>query len=205
MFCAPLQHKQGFTLIEVLVVIAINTLLMAVLISSIVQFYKSHDTVSAQAAEIDSARRGLLTWVRDAREMTYAADGAFPLVKVLPNKFGFYSDVDRDNAVEYVEYELIGTNLYKRIYNPTGYPATYDFTTPSETLILSIYVQNLTQNQATFKYYNDAGVELASSTASISDISYIETRIIVNIDPINHPGEFMLHGSAAPRNLKDNL
>jgi prepilin-type N-terminal cleavage/methylation domain-containing protein len=205
MFRENSQSEKGFTLVEIVVVIAINTVLMLVITASIVQFYKNNDSVSAQVYEIDSARRGLVTWVRDAREMTYAANGAFPLVKVLPNKFGFYSDIDRDSAVEYVEYELIGTNLYKRIYNPTGYPATYNFTTPSETNILSIYVQNLTQNQATFKYYNDSGVELASSTASISDIRYIEARIIVNIDPVNHPGEFMLHGSATPRNLKDNL
>jgi type II secretory pathway component PulJ len=199
------QTGGGFTLVEMVVVIAINTLLMLVITGSIVQFYKSHDTVSAQVYEIDSARRGVVTWVRDARELTFAANGAFPLVTVLPNKFGFYSDVDRDNNVEYVEYQLTGTTLYKRIYNPTGYPASYNFTTPSETNILSIYVQNLTQNQATFKYYNDSGVELASSTAMISDIRYIEMRIIVNIDPVNHPGEFMLHGSATPRNLKDNL
>jgi type II secretory pathway pseudopilin PulG len=197
--------SKGFTLVEILVVIAINTMLMGVVLMSIVQFYKSNDSITAQAYEVDSARRGLMTWVRDARELTYAANGAFPLVTVLPNKFGFYSDVNRDNNVEYVEYELIGTNLYKRVYYPTGYPPVYNLASPNETNILSIYVQNITQNQPTFKYYNNLGVSPASSTASISDIRYIEARIIVNIDPINHPGEFMLHGSAAPRNLKDNL
>jgi type II secretory pathway pseudopilin PulG len=197
--------KLAFTLIEILVVVAINTMLMGVVLMTIVQFYKSNDSVSAQAYEVDSARRGLMTWVRDARELTYAANGAFPLVTVLPNKFGFYSDVNRDNNVEYVEYELIGTNLYKRVYYPTGYPPVYNLASPNETNLLSIYVQNIPQNQATFKYYDDAGLSPASSTASISDIRYIEARIIVNIDPVNHPGEFMLHGSAAPRNLKDNL
>jgi prepilin-type N-terminal cleavage/methylation domain-containing protein len=197
--------KQGFTLVEVLVVIAINTILATALIMTIVQFYRSYDSLSAEANEVDSARTGLMTWVRDAREMTFAANGAFPLVTVLPNKFGFYSDVNRDNNVEYVEYELIGTNLYKRIYYPTGSPPTYNVASPNVTNLLSIYVQNISQNQATFKYYNDSGVELASSTASISDIRYIEARIIVNIDPAHNPGEFMLHGSAAPRNLKDNL
>ena len=195
----------GFTLVEVLFVVAINTLLLLVITSTIVSLYKNNQTTSAQAQEVDSARRGLILWVRDAREMTAAADGAYPLVVVENDRLGFYSDVDRDNSVEYVEYELTGTTLRKKVFNPVGYPATYNLAVADDTFIMSEYVQNIIQGQLTFKYYNDAGTLIASPTAMISDIRYIEMQIIVNIDPVNSPGEFMLKGSATPRNLKDNL
>ncbi len=199
------SSAHGFTLVEMLVVIAINTILMLVITYSIMQLYKSNNNTSAQAYEVDSARRGLITWVRDAREMTYAANGAFPLVTVEEHRFGFYSDVDRDNSVEYIEYELEGTTLYKHIHDPSGYPAVYNLASPNLTYILSEYVQNIIQSNVTFRYYNDAGTEVASPAAMISDIRYIQMEMIVNIDPVNSPGEFMLRGGAAPRNIKDNL
>lgn len=199
------SNTTGFTLVEMLVVIAINTVLLLAIITAIVSLYKSNQNISAQTQEVDSARRGVIIWVRDIREMTAAGNGAYPLVIVQNDKLGFYSDVDRDNNVEYVEYELTGTTLRKKIFNPVGYPVTYNLSSPDETITLSEYVQNIIQGQVTFKYYSDAGALIASPTAMISDIRYIEMQIIVNIDPVNSPGEFMLKGSATPRNLKDNL
>jgi len=76
---------------------------------------------------------------------------------------------------------------------------------PDSVEILSEYIQNGLQNVPIFNYYDSAGVELVSPATMISDVRYITMHIIVNIDPLRSPGEFMLQGSAAPRNLKDNL
>lgn len=195
----------GFTLVEVIVVISINTLLLLVITASIVQLYQTNSYTFAQSNEIDSARRGLTTWIRDAREMTSAANGSFALGEVGSSTLGFYSDIDRDNSVEYVKYVLATTTLYKYVYNPVGYPPVYNLATPDSTFVLSEYVQNLLQGQQTFAYYDSSGALVVSPTAMISDIRYITMNIIVNIDPLRSPGEFMLQGSAAPRNLKDNL
>ena len=197
--------RNGFTLVEVLVVIAINTLLFLVIVNSIVQIYQSNSYTFAQSNEIDSVRRGLTVWTRDVREMTMATNGAFPLAIVENNRLAFYGDIDRDNSVEYVEYMLATTTLYKRTSNPVGYPSVYNVSTPDTTSILSEYVQNLNQSQVMFTYYDNSGVLMASPTAMISDIRYIRMNIIVNIDPLRSPGEFMLQSSATPRNLKDNL
>lgn len=204
-FFASPYKKQGFTLIEVIVVISINTVLFLVIIASVVQIYQTNSYSFAQANEIDSARRGISVWVRDAREMTFAANGAFPLTVVEPHRLAFYSDVDRDDSVEYVVYELASSTLYKRTHKPTGLPPTYNLASPDTTMILSEFVQNIDQSQITFAYYNDSGALVTSPTAMIRDIRYIDMQIIVNIDPLRSPGEFMLQGSATPRNLKDNL
>ncbi len=201
----PALPQKGFTLVETLIVIALFTLLVLAIMNSVTQLYKYNSVTLEQANEIEVARRGLLTWVRDTREMTFGANGAFPLGRAESHRIGFYSDIDKDFNVEYVEYRLATTTLYKDTYEPTGNPPVYSTTTPTRTEILSQYVQNLSQGQTTFRYYNDAGALIASSSAMISDIRYLRINLIVNIDPARSPGEFMLQGSATPRNLKENL
>lgn len=199
------DFNRGFTLVEALMVVALNTVLLLVITNTVTQLYKNHSYTFEQSNEIEVARRGLGTWVRDAREMTTGANGAFALVKAGTSTIGFYSDIDKDSSIEYVEYVLgTSTTLRKFIYNPTA-SSTYSTTTPSSVEIMSEYVQNGKQNVVIFKYYNSSGALVASPQAMISDITYITMNIIVNIDPVRSPGEFMLQGSAAPRNLKTNL
>ena len=195
----------GFTLIEMLMVIAINTILVVVITSSIAQIYKNNSYTFEQANEIEAARRSIGIWVRDAREMTQGADGAYPIELLQDNKMGFYSDIDRDSSVEYVEYSLSSTTLIKKTYNPVGNPPVYSTTTPDSTETLSTYVQNSLQSVPVFTYYSATGTVLASPSAMLSDMRYVVMKVIVNIDPARSPGEFMLQASAAPRNLKDNL
>ncbi|MES2749226.1 MAG: hypothetical protein V4606_02455 [Patescibacteria group bacterium] len=200
------RSNTGFTLIEALVIVALNTVLLLAITSTVTQLYKNHGYTFEQSNEIEVARKGLGTWVRDAREMTSGANGAFAIAIAGTSTLGFFSDIDKDNSIEYVEYSLgTTTTLRKYTYNPIGYPATYSTTTPTSVEILSEYVQNGRQNIEVFKYYNSNGVLIASPQAMISDITYITMNIIVNIDPLRSPGEFMLQGSAAPRNLKTNL
>ncbi len=195
----------GFTLIEVLVVISINTMLLMVIMWTVQFIYKTNSYSFAQANEIEVSRRALALWVRDAREMTFAANGAYPVVLLENNRMGFYSDIDRDASVEYVEYVLSSSTLTKRTFNPVGYPPTYSSTTPDSIDTVSEYVQNASQNIPMFQYYDSNGVALASPSAMLTDLRYVMLKIIVNVDPVRAPGEFMLQGSATPRNLKDNL
>ncbi len=193
------------TLIELVMVIGITTVLLLVISTSIVNLYQINGYNIAQSYEIDNARRGLQDWLGDVREMSYSDVGSFPLASVANNKIAFYSDVDSEPSVEYVEYELIGSNLYKRTYKASGSPLVYNFATPVKTELLSEFVQNIVQTLPTFLYYDTAGVLLSTSGSPLTDIRYIEVRIIVNIDPVRSPGEFMLRSGVSPRNLKDNL
>jgi type II secretory pathway pseudopilin PulG len=199
-----LKHKQsGFTLVEAIMVSVIFTLVMFALMQSILTFYKYNAYSIAQSYQVNHARRGMDIMVRDIREMTFADDGTFPIERMEDHRIGFYSDIDRDNSVEYVEYQLSTTTLSKMIYGATGNPPVYG-TTPESTHILSEYVQNLTQGTSTFYYFDSEGNPVTTSS-DITDIVYIAAQIIVNIDPVRDPGEFMLKSSAALRNLKENI
>lgn len=198
------EKMKGMTLVETIVLIAIYTILMLVITNSISSLYQTNGYALAQAEEIDNARRGMIEWYRDVKEMTVAEDGTYPVALIEPHRFGYYSDTDQNDAVEYVEYVLSGTTLKKYTYNSAGIPPVYDFVTPTSEETLSLYVQNIVQGTSTFLYYDEDGVQL-NAASPILDVKYIKAQLIVNIDPIRSPGEFMLKSSVAPRNLKDNL
>lgn len=197
------QHNGGMTLVEVVVVIAIYAILMISVTTTVSILYRSNAYAIAQAGEVDTARRGLTTWTKDAREMLPSAEGTWPVTIMEPNRIGFYSDVDQDNVIEYVIYSVATTTLYKYTYEPSA-TSSYSTSTPSRTFVISEYVQNLVQATSTFRYFDTNGVALSASDL-LTDARYIQVYLIVNIDPVRSPGEFVLRSSAAPRNLKDNL
>lgn len=199
------QYKKGMTLVEMLIVTFLFSILMIALGNTVSSLYKANSYTISQSYQISNARKGVQALTRDVREMTFADDGTFPLARMEEHLIGFYSDIDRDDSVEYVEYELAtSTILTKRIYNATGTPTTYDTSVADETYILSEYVQNIIQGTSTFMYYDTYGNQ-STATSSITDIRYITIQLIVNIDPIRNPGQFMLRSSAALRNVIDNI
>lgn len=192
------QYQYGFTLVEMLVVIALTTILMLVVMNAIVRFYKYNAYTIAQTSELQEARRGMQVMIRDLREMTFADNGQFPLSDFASTSVLFFSDIDRDDSVELVHYELDDTTLSKYVYDAVG--TTYSTSTPSETFIISTYVQNGLEATPIFRYYDFDGNE-TTNTSRIADIRYISVDLIVNVDPIRNPGEFTLRSSAALRNI----
>ena len=197
-----IDWERGMSMVEMIVVVSLFGLLSYVILTAIASFYQYNAYTIAQSYQVNFARRGVETMVRDIREMTFADDGAFPLVNKDTHGLMFYSDIDRDDSVELVEYELASTTLYKYIYDATGSPPSYSTTTPDETYILSEYVNNISDSYDTFTYYDGAG-NVATSTVSVADVRYIDVGVIINIDPIRDPGEFLLRSSASLRNLKE--
>lgn len=194
-------NKRGFSFVETLVVVAITVLVSGALLGGIASFYRFDGYVIAQAYQVSYARQGVEQMVRDLREMTYADDGTFPLVTMGTTSISFYSDIDRDDSVELVRYSLSSTTLYKYIYAASGSPPVYSTTTPESTSTLSEYVQNKLLGTSIFTYYDENG---ATSTASstLTDIRYVKVNIVINIDPLRDPGQYMLETSASLRNLK---
>lgn len=193
------------TLVEAVVAVTIFTLLMLVITASVSNLYRYNAYALAQSHQLDLARRGVEVLTRDLREMIFADNGAFPLVRMEPHVVGFYSDVNGDDRVEYVEYELEATTtLEKRIYAATGGNPAYNLSTPSEVHIVSDYVQNLLQGTSTFIYYMNDG-QVTTSPSNIANVRFIGAQLIVNVDAERNPGEYMLRTGATLRNLKDNL
>lgn len=193
--------KAGFTLTETIVVVTLFTALTLLITQSIFSFYQFNAYTIAQTQQVSEVRDSMEQMVRDIREMTFSDDGTFPLSVMEEDRIGFYSDIDRDDSVEYVEYTLSSTTLSKLIFNATGSPPVYE-STPESTTTLSEYIQNRLQDIPVFTYYDNEGL-VSTASSTIADIRYVEVTVIVNIDPIRDPGEYMLRSSASLRNLKD--
>lgn len=196
------QHR-GFSFVEMLIVLSILSAISAALFSTIVSLYRTNSYTLEQAYEVSHARRGVERTVRDIREMTYGDNGAYPLVDMGTSSLGFYSDIDRDQSVEFVRYELTGTTIYKYIYNATGTPLTYSTMTPDSTEVISEYVRNAEQVTPVFRYFTEAGT--TTPAENITDVRYIGVTAIINVDPNRNPGEYTLWSTAAPRNLKTSF
>lgn len=193
------------TLVELLIVVSLFTILMLVVTTGIQRMYTYNAYTFAQAYQVQNARLGMQTFIRDVREMTFADDGTFPLVVMESDRIGFYSDVDGDTSVEYVEFRYDdSTTIAKYVFGAVGSPPVYDLINPTDNTTLSRYVQNDLQATSTFFYFDASGAPV-TNPSNITDVRYVEAQIIVNIDPIREPGQYMLRSSAALRNLKENL
>lgn len=198
------HRRRGLTLVETVVTIGIYTVLMLVITLSIQNLYQQNAYTIAQSREVDNARRGLDRLMRDALEMVPAEDGTFPVVVREPHRFGFFSDTDQDDGVEYVEFAYSGTStITKATHEPSGYPASYDFSVPDTVTTLSRYVQNQVQGTSTFYYYDDTGTLLGGG-ALLTDVHFVQAQLLINVDPLRSPGGYTLRSSVAPRNLIEN-
>lgn len=198
------KYSPGFTLIEMLMVIGISTILFMGVMVIIVTIYRTNSEALQQAQFVESARRGIETFVKDAREIDYAVTGAFPLVTMLPNQFSFYADIDPDNSTEYIIYELATSSLQRTVYSATGTPPVYN-STPDSVSILATNIQNLDQAVPVFTYFNQAGTVVSDPSSDITTIRAVGIRLHINPETNASSTDFILEGRATLRNLRDTL
>lgn len=196
------RHK-GFTMMEMLVVIATFSLVIVAVAMSITMFYRANTSTVEQSFQVNSARRGMKLLVRDIREAIYSDEGSYPVVSIATSSFSFYSDFDRDASVELTRYFVSGTLLQKGAINATTTTPMYN---PADEIITTVSddVRNFELNIPMFRYFDDVGIEIFN-TASVTDVAFVEMTLIVNVNPLQFPNEFTLRSSATLRNLKTNL
>ena len=134
--------------------------------------------------------------------------GAYALESANDFEFIFYTDYDRDLAVEKVRYFLDGSNFNKGVTEASGNPLQY---LPQDETITTIskYVRN-DASEPVFTYYNgdysgkDTDTPMATP-ADVLDLKLIHIFLEINVDPTKAPMDFDLESDVQIRNLKDNL
>jgi len=142
--------KQGFTLIETIITIVIFALMMGVVSGFIVMAYRTQSYTWQQSIAISEARKGVETMVKEIREARPGDDGSYIIEKAEDFQFIFYSDIDKDLAVERVRYFIEGTDFKKGVIDPQGFPVCYP-PEKEEIFILSKYVRN---QPPIFRYFD---------------------------------------------------
>ncbi len=100
------DKKNGFTLVETLVAIAIFALIIGVISQAFISLFRSHNYSYEQSQAVSEARKGVDTMVREIREAREGEDGSYPIEKAGDNEFIFYSDINGDGKTERVRYFL---------------------------------------------------------------------------------------------------
>jgi len=202
------KHQKGFSLVETLIVIFTFGLAVVTLGNFILSSYHAYNYNFEEIAAINEARRGVETMVKEIREAKTGDDGSYPLVQAGDLQFIFFSDIDRDGAVERVRYFLDGSNLKKGVVKSSGDPPQYNLS--SETItVLSRYVRNGT-SLPIFTYYNgdwpaDKVNNPLPTLTRLSDTKLMHVYLIINVDPNRPPDNFELESDTQIRNLKTNL
>jgi hypothetical protein len=192
------SSEAGLSLLETLVWVAVFTIAMLAVSSTMLTLYRANAYTIEQGQAVESASKGIEIGIREMREAQYASDGSYPIVAIGPNSFTFYADVDNDPLIERVRYTIVGTNFVRYVLNPTGDPATYSGTEVSS--VVSDQVRNLANNVMTFTYYDANGTQIVDYTRT-RDVRFVRLDLVVNVNPNRLPNELTLRSSAALRNL----
>ena len=108
--------KKGFTLIEIMV----TTVIMGFVILGMSRFSKEfltgYNFAFQETQAISEAQQAITVMERELREMRDGVDGSYPLVTTDDNELVFYGDVDDDEDAEKVRYYLVGTDLFKQVF-----------------------------------------------------------------------------------------
>lgn len=201
------KKSTGFTLMEIIVAIFIFGLTITAVTNFIVQNYKNYQLSLEQSLAIEEARESIKYLVKEARETRASDLGNYPIVEAADNSLAFFSDIDRDVVVEKVRYFRDGNNFKKGVIEPAGQPLQYDPLNEQITLIS----QNLiTTTTPIFFYYNgDYPVDIQnnplSTPADVTAVKLIRLHLIINVNPLNPPADYILDTFVQLRNLKDNL
>ncbi len=98
------DSKSAFTLIEILVTMAIFIFAIGAVTSFIIMAYRGQNYALEQSIAINEARKGVETMTRELREGKMGDDGSYIIEKAEDYEIIFYSDIDKDGATERVRY-----------------------------------------------------------------------------------------------------
>lgn len=190
------------TLIEVLVTIAISTVVMLSLTTLIQSFYKDNSFLIEETAALANARSGVDGTISSIREATYGDDGSYPIATAGTSTLTIYSNADQDASIEKLQYTLVNGTLYEYVTNATGSPPVYPSNAQSTTTIAT-NVRNTSANPI-FTYYDSSGNQLSSTSTNIASISSVQVQVQIDLDPERAPDLFTLSEMATLRNLEQH-
>lgn len=102
-----LKNKAGFTLVELLVTMAVFTVAMGAVTTFIIMSYRAQGYTLQQAISVNEARKGIETMTKELREAKMGDDGSYIIENANDFEISFYSDIDKDGATEKVRYFVL--------------------------------------------------------------------------------------------------
>jgi type IV pilus assembly protein PilW len=187
-----LNDRRGFTLVELMVVIAIASIMLAAMYGLFISLSRSYTTQEVRADVQQDVRSALNMMIRDIRMagLDPQLKGIFGITKSDPSEIIFTMDNDKDGVLDSNNFENIA----------------YKWDTIKEELQQSLdggtyqpVISNVKDLQFTYKY--EPGCTLPCSYSDIREVGVkLKVRLLVGADRADK-GEFELETSTQCRNL----
>jgi prepilin-type N-terminal cleavage/methylation domain-containing protein len=200
-------RQQGFTLVEVIVVVAIFVVLIFGLVAMLNAIFVNSNQQLLSLDSIDQARAVLSTFTNEVRNASTGSDGSYPLNQAADSQIIFFSNYGvKNGAIERIRYYISGNILYKGIVLPTGSPLSYNLS--SETVKAIMTGISNTSGQLFFYYdgnYNGTTSALAQPV-NLNSVRFIKMNLnVLNQITKNSTSTFAISAGSAIRSVKDNL
>lgn len=193
-------RERGFSLIEIIIAVAISSLVTMMLGELTVQGYKNYRITADQTTQVAIARRTQDMIVKELREAIVSDKGDYPLIKAETNRLEFYSDIDRDSSRERIRYWRENNLLKRGITKPFGDPPNYHESDESVRTI----AQYLTGNDPLFRYYKKDGTEILPPL-DITAVLLVGINFAIDVAPGQLPRGTTVNTIVELRNIKASL
>lgn len=199
--------KRGFTLVEIVVAVAIVAIIVSVMAAFLVYYFGSYRFSFEGLATVGQAQGGLKRMIRELREARIADNGAWPIVEAIDNSLIFYADVTDDGKVDRVRYFLESEKLKRGVIEPSGSPTSY-LSVNEKLAVIADNVVN-SASEPLFGYFNgDWPVDKTTNPISnnrISSTRYVKVHVKIDLGSVGGAGAFDLISGVMIRSLKTNL
>ncbi|MDO8626437.1 MAG: type II secretion system protein [Candidatus Magasanikbacteria bacterium] len=194
------QSVRGFTLIEVMVAVAISALFFSAVAEIFLTSFKTAGLVSDELEGQSGARRAVNDFVSQFRLASYSSAGDYPLKTANINEIVFYANIDKDNLIEKVRYYLTDTTLYRGVTKPIGNPLSYGSASETaETLLEGVRLNG----NPLFTYYPAGIAEALVQPVDITTVRLAGIYLRVDKKPTASPTAWSVAARAQMRNLKN--
>lgn len=198
--------NQGFTLIEIIVVIAGFTLIVWGMIGLFSGLFTASNQQSGLLADTDQARQVGAAIATELRNGQTGSNGAYVLDTAGSQSLIFYSTIGNSAAIDRLRYFVQNNQLWEGITYYNG--STYNTSTEQ-----TILVQKDLANGANPLFYYYDGSYIGSSTqasltqpVNVTAVKFVKVQIqIYNKAGVSNTNTYTVTTGATIRNLKTNL
>jgi len=197
--------NKGFTLLEVLITMAIFSLIMGVIGTFARDLFYYDNLFSKSLTSYDEARKVLQPIASEIRSASSSSLGSYPIEMAENNSFIFFKDINNDGLKERIRYYLSGDILKKGVIIPSGNPLQY--LSANETFTDIIHGVN-NNGAPVFTYYDSSyngDTNPLSQPVSILSVRLIKINLTIDANPNRPPAPIVVTTQINIRNLKDNL
>jgi prepilin-type N-terminal cleavage/methylation domain-containing protein len=199
------KNSKGFTLLELLITMAIFSLIMIIVSSFARDIFNYESIFSGGLTSYDEARKVLQPITSEIRASSSSSLGAYPIETTENTNFVFFSDINSDGLKERIRYFLSGEVLTRGVIIPSGNPLQYS----SGNEVLSGIVSGIRNGETPiFTYYDtsyNGETSPLSQPVSVINVRLVEITLIIDSNPNKPPAPVTVTTQVSIRNLKDNL